>query len=113
MKLNEYQKLSKRTMPDLPFPSTLHRQLSLSNYAMGLAGESGEVVDLLKKHVHHRHTLKVVDIKAELGDVLHYVSGISSMLGITLEDVATANIEKLRKRYPNGFSEEASINRSE
>lgn len=89
------------------------KALDLSNYSMGLAGESGEVVDLLKKHVHHGHELDREKVKGELGDVLHYASGLATMLGFTLEEVATANVEKLRKRYPNGFNKEDSINRSE
>lgn len=112
MKLNEYQKWGWRTMP----PRTVdkvQRALDISNYSMGLAGETGEIVDLLKKHIHHGHELDREKVKAELGDVLHYVSGLTSMLGFTLEDVATANITKLQKRYPNGFSEKDSINRKE
>lgn len=112
MKLNEFQKLSWRTMP-APTLDPAQKALNISNYSMGLAGESGEVVDLLKKHVHHGHELDREKLKNELGDVLHYASGLASLMGLTLEDVAHANVEKLQKRYPNGFSEEDSINRTE
>lgn len=110
MKLNEYQEMSKRTLPSC-YHSKTKRILNLSNYAMGLAGESGEVVDLLKKHLHHDHQLDRQELKNELGDTLHYLAGIASMVGLSLEDVATANIEKLRKRYPTGFNSQDSINR--
>ena len=112
MKLNEYQKLGWRTMP---FPSIdkVEKAMALSNYAMGLAGESGEVVDLLKKHVHHGHELDRDALRLELGDALHYLSGLASMCGMTLEEVATANVKKLSDRYPKGFSTEDSINRTD
>lgn len=109
MKLNEYQELSKRTLPE--WRTAQNRRESLSNYAMGLAGESGEVVDLLKKSVYHGHQFNAEELKGELGDVLHYLAGLATMCGMTLEDVASANIAKLQKRYPKGFSKEASINR--
>lgn len=110
--LKEYQELSTRTMP----PETddkVQRASDISNYSMGLAGEAGEVVDMLKKHIHHGHELDSVEALKELGDVLHYLSGLTSMLGFTLEEVATVNIEKLWKRYPKGFTIEDSVNRSE
>ncbi len=109
MKLNEYQELSERTLPD--YLTWEDKRLALSNYSMGLAGESGEVIDILKKSVHHGHMLDVSEVKTELGDVLHYVSGLSTMLGLKLEDIANGNVDKLLKRFPNGFNSEDSINR--
>lgn len=108
----QYQELSKRTMPK---GAASHEEfkLNLSNYAMGLAGEAGEVVDLLKKHLHHGHELDKQEVVKEIGDVMHYAAGVCSMLGIDFEGVATCNIKKLEERYPNGFSVTDSINRSE
>lgn len=103
--MNEYQKLSSRT-----FPNGSIRD-NLSNYALGLTGESGEVADAIKKTIYHGHQLDVDEIKKELGDVLHYVAGLADFLGLTLEEIAFGNIEKLKARYPNGFSEKDSINR--
>jgi NTP pyrophosphatase (non-canonical NTP hydrolase) len=80
---------------------------------MGIAGEAGEVSDLLKKHVFHGHSVEREDVKKELGDVLWYVSQIATEFNISLEIVAEANIEKLKKRYPKGFREEDSIHREE
>lgn len=105
MNLNEFQKQSTRTLPK---GSQFNR---LSNYALGITGESGEVADELKKVIYHGHDLDVEKIEKELGDVLHYVSGLASMLDLSLEDIAKKNIEKLKARYPNGFSEEDSKNR--
>lgn len=79
--------------------------------ALGLAGEAGEVVDLIKKHRFHGHDLDREALVGELGDVLHYLAAEARCHGIKLEEVARHNIAKLAKRYPNGFSHEASRNR--
>lgn len=105
MKLNEYQELSKRTMPNKDLKK------DLANYALGLTGESGEVADHVKKYVFHGHSLDHMAIKKELGDVLHYIAGLCTLNHFTLEEVAAANIEKLNERYPDGFSQQDSINR--
>lgn len=110
MKLNEYQELSRRTLPDTGI------EKDLSNYCMGLAGESGEVIDLLKKVIHHGHPLTdqiKKKVHEEIGDVMHYVAGLCTMMGFTLEEVCEGNIDKLERRYPSGFSTERSVNRSE
>lgn len=111
MNLNKYQNLSKRTLPE--FDEHEGREGALANYGLGLTGESGEVVDHIKKHVFHGHELNTKEIENELGDVLHYLAGLATMCDLTLEGIATKNIDKLKKRYPNGFSEEDSINRKE
>jgi NTP pyrophosphatase (non-canonical NTP hydrolase) len=105
MNLNDYQQMSSRTAKK--------HDGELTNYGLGIAGESGEVADLIKKSVFHGHDINQEDIKKELGDVLWYVSQIARLAGLSLEEVATANIEKLYKRYPDGFSIEKSINRTE
>ncbi|MGN0449077.1 MAG: nucleoside triphosphate pyrophosphohydrolase family protein, partial [Ruminococcus sp.] len=116
MNFNEYQELSKRTMPEPEIKGVILRiydKQAKANYAMGLSGESGEVTDLIKKELFHGHSEDPFGIQKELGDVLHYLSGLATMYGLTLEEVAMANIEKLKKRYPDGFSQEASINRED
>jgi NTP pyrophosphatase (non-canonical NTP hydrolase) len=114
MKLNEYQELSKRTMPKEEFMGVIgYTNEHKSNYAMGLSGETGEVVDVIKKEIFHGHPENKEKVKDELGDVLHYLSGLATMYGLTLEEVATHNINKLYKRYPQGFNSVASINRME
>jgi NTP pyrophosphatase (non-canonical NTP hydrolase) len=82
-----------------------------ATYALGLAGEAGEVCDLLKKAWGHQHALDHEELKKELGDVLWYVAALASQFDMTLEDVAAANVAKLSARYPKGFSPEASRNR--
>lgn len=105
MRLNEYQNLSKRTLPNDGLKD------NLTNYALGLVGESAEVSEHVKKAVFHGHKLDVDKLKEELGDQLHYAAGLASFLGLTLEEIAYDNIKKLEKRYKDGFSKEASRNR--
>ena len=88
-------------------------EADLVNGAMGLCGESGEVADLLKKHIFHGEDLDLDNLKKELGDVCWYIAQICNAAGLKLEDVMRGNIEKLKRRYPDGFSEEASKNRKE
>lgn len=107
MNLNEYQKKSARTLPQKG--NHFHK---LSNYALGVAGEAGEVADEIKKIVYHGHNLNIDYLRVELGDVLHYVAGLATMLDTNLEDIAKQNISKLEARYPKGFSEEDSRNRT-
>lgn len=107
MDANDYQILVERTMK-LQSPNE-----ALSNYSMGLAGESGELIDLLKKHVYHDHPLNIDKVRNELGDIIWYVSAISSQLGIELNAVMNLNIAKLRARFPNGFSSADSIARAD
>lgn len=80
---------------------------------LGIAGEAGEVADLIKKEYFHGHPRDPEKMKEELGDVLHYLAMCAWSYDWTLEEVAQANIDKLAKRYPNGFEVERSINRSE
>ena len=68
-------------------------------------------IDYIKKHLFHGHKLDPAKITDELGDVLWYIAGCCSILGVDMEDVAVGNIEKLRKRYPEGFDKERSIER--
>lgn len=100
--LDEYQTEAMRSAP---------QEQQLVTFALGIAGESGEIVDLIKKHIGHGHPLDVEKLKRELGDVLWYVAGLAHLHGIALSDVAQTNIEKLEKRYPNGFNTADSIAR--
>jgi NTP pyrophosphatase (non-canonical NTP hydrolase) len=83
----------------------------LAAYGLGIAGEAGECADLIKKHIGHGHPLDVVKLKLELGDVLWYVAGLAELAGLTLSEVASANLAKLEKRYPSGFNTADSIAR--
>ncbi len=74
--------------------------------ALGLAGESGEVVDLLKKHLFHGKPLDIDKLIMELGDVRWYLEVLAYMAGVSMEEIERRNVEKLRLRYPNGFKKE-------
>jgi NTP pyrophosphatase (non-canonical NTP hydrolase) len=108
MNFNEYQDLTTRTAGTFE-----DKQTELVAWAMGIGGESGEVVDIIKKHVFHGHELESLKTIYELGDLLFYIARMANALGCTLEDVAEFNIEKLEKRYPEGFSTERSVNRED
>lgn len=81
--------------------------------ALGLAGEAGEFANLVKKMTAHGHTFDHNALKDELGDVLWYLAEAATASGINLNEVAQENVDKLLKRYPEGFSQENSINRED
>lgn len=98
MNFNDYQKEARLTAnTDLTLVN------ALCNWSMGIAGESGELVDYIKKVVYHGKPLDKDNIISELGDILWYIANLAKELDITLEDVAFSNIMKLRNRYPDGF----------
>lgn len=105
MGMSEYQLLAMRT-------SNTRGVGKLINGVMGLCGESGEVMDLVKKHLYQGHELDGAQLVEELGDVLWYIAEVANYLGIDLGEIAYQNIEKLRKRYPEGFDENRSIHRT-
>lgn len=106
MTLNEYQDLAQRTSN-----RALDVKGHLFNGVLGLAGEAGECADLLKKHYYQDGRNFVDDLEDELGDVLWYVAESAKAIGVTLEEVAQRNIDKLRRRYPEGFSADRSLHR--
>lgn len=81
---------------------------NLVNGALGLAGEAGEVSDSLKKNLFHGHAFNKESLVEELGDVLWYVALLAQAIETDLATVMALNIQKLTKRYPNGFDPEAS-----
>lgn len=113
MDANEYQLLAGRTLIDGPDATYTDLETMLVWNALGLAGEAGEVADTIKKAVFHRHPLDRVELVKELGDVLWYVAALCTKLEIPLENVMILNIQKLRKRYPDGYSSEASLKRDD
>ena len=108
MTIKEYQSLAMRTVnPDLS------KKDMLINSVMGLCGESGEAIDIVKKWYAHGHELDIEHFKKELGDIAWYLAEAATAIGVELEDILEANIEKLKQRYPEGFDTEKSINRKE
>ncbi len=84
----------------------------LLHAAMGLATESGEFVDQLKKHIFYGKPIDIINIKEETGDVMWYIAVAVNVLQTTLNDIMEGNIEKLQKRYPAKFTEDAALNRN-
>lgn len=110
MKFSEYQREAARTRN--PAIESDYRESSLQS-GLGIAGEAGEVADYLKKVIFHGHQVDVTKLVKELGDVLWYIADLATTNGIDLDDVAQANIEKLKKRYPEGFTSAQSIHRTD
>jgi NTP pyrophosphatase (non-canonical NTP hydrolase) len=82
------------------------------NGVMGLNGEAGEVIDMVKKYMYQGHGLSKEEVIDELGDTLWYINLIANSINMSLEDIAKYNIDKLQKRYPKGcFRIEDSVNR--
>ena len=108
MTINEYQKLAMKTLnPELS------KKDVLINGVMGLCGESGEAIDIVKKWLAQGHELDKVKLAKELGDIAWYLAETAYALEIPLEDILRGNIEKLAKRYPEGFAAERSLHREE
>ena len=108
MTANEYQRLAMVTLnPDLS------QKESLINGVMGLCGEAGEAIDVVKKHLAQGHELDRDKLIKELGDVAWYLAETATALDVSLEEVLERNLEKLRARYPEGFDAQRSIHREE
>ena len=106
MTINEYQTAAMRTSSKEILPSE-----HLMNGALGLAGESGEVADIVKKVFMQGHPMDREHLAKELGDVCWYIAETATAIGYDLETIMQMNIEKLMKRYPEGFSTEKSQHR--
>ena len=106
MTANEYQRLALTTLNP-----ALSKKDVLINGVMGLCGESGEAIDIVKKHLAQGHELDRDALVKELGDIAWYLAETAYALDVTLDDVLEGNIQKLKQRYPEGFAAEKSINR--
>lgn len=103
MKINEYQELAMTTLNP-----KLSKKEVLINSVMGLCGEAGEAIDIVKKWFAQGHELDKEHLAKELGDIAWYLAEAATALDIPLEDILQANINKLKQRYPNGFEEKRS-----
>lgn len=104
---NEYQKLALRTLN----PELSEKDI-LINGVMGLCGESGEAIDLVKKHLAQGHPLDKAKLAKELGDIAWYLAETAHAIGYDLDDIFKMNIAKLAARYPEGFDSERSLDRN-
>ena len=106
MLVNDYQEKAMTTLNP-----ALDKKDVLINSVMGLCGESGEAIDLVKKWLMQGHELDKEHLIKELGDVAWYLAEAATALDVPLETVLQGNLDKLRQRFPNGFSTEASVHR--
>lgn len=104
---NDYQKLAMRTC-SIPCDDL---GAMLNHAVFGLTSEAGEVSGILQK-VYQGHSVDPMHLKKELGDCLWMIAEACQALGFEMDDVMETNIEKLKARYPEGFSAERSINRA-
>lgn len=83
------------------------------NACLGLAGEVGEMNDMIKKWVFHEKELNFIHLKKELGDVMWYVAMMCQSMDWNLDDILQMNVDKLKARYPEGFDVIKANNRQE
>ena len=104
MTINEYQELAMTTLnPELT------KKDVLINSVMGLCCESGEAIDIVKKWMAQGHELDKEHLTKELGDIAWYLAEAATALEFPLDDILQANIDKLKKRYPDGFDAQKSL----
>lgn len=108
MTINEYQEAAMRTSRKGGFAIE-----HLFNGVLGLVGESGEVADIVKKVAFQGHELDREHIAKELGDICWYIAETATAIGYDLETIMQMNVDKLMKRYPEGFDTERSQNRED
>lgn len=127
---NEYQVLAMRTndrkgtdriekaiellcRPDKPkcFTPVVEDLGGVLNGCLGLAGESGEVLDMIKKWIFHEKDLDREHLKKEIGDVMWYVAMLCESFGFDLDEILQMNVDKLKARYPEGFDPEKANHR--
>ena len=106
--INRYQELAMRTANLNASPKEL-----LMECGLGIAGEAGEVADRIKKSTRQGHEIDREKLLEELGDVAWYIAYGCYLLNADMESVLQCNIDKLRKRYPEGFDAERSVRRTE
>lgn len=106
MYFKEYINACKRT-----YTFQGHPKIDTSLICMGLAGETGEVIDYLKKVHFQGHELNKEKLISEMGDMMWYFAMLCFFYSINFEDILNKNVEKLKLRYPDGFDTQKSINR--
>lgn len=105
-----YMTAAMKYLPDMPYYNLDQLEYGL----IGLNGEAGEAIDILKKAMFQGHKLDHHHLVSELGDVLWCLACSANAIGYSLDDLMKVNLEKLEKRYPEGhFSTDRSINRAE
>lgn len=108
MDFQSYQKAASRTLQ-----CSMTKEQLICNIILGLCGESGEIADYLKKHLFHGHDLDLAILQKEIGDQLWYLFMLAEYYRLDMAKIAQMNIDKLWKRYPNGFNHDDSRKRKD
>ena len=98
---------------DILFSKPEDKVGKLLHASVGVAGEAGELLDSIKKHWIYGADLDKENILEECGDLLFYVTACLLHSGFTLREAMEHNVEKLRKRYPEGYTDQAARNRAD
>lgn len=106
MTIEEFQKLASRTF------NSKDLDVDIMHVTLGMVTESAEIADAIKKHIAYGREIDVVNIKEELGDLLWYISMAMDIFGFEPSDVFKTNIEKLKIRYPDKYSDELAETRN-
>ncbi|MBE9390347.1 nucleoside triphosphate pyrophosphohydrolase family protein [Vagococcus salmoninarum] len=96
MEFNEYQSLANRTLHG--------NEQVLTNCALGLASEAGQVLEVIRNYTFENHQMDQEELIKEMGDVLWYLSQIAEWANIPFEEVAKQNIDMLQQRYPERYA---------
>ena len=111
MNYKEYQSQSERRCLNLK--DNLREDLSDELHkVIGISTEAGELLDAYKKHFAYGKNLDVVNVGEEIADIMWYISNLCRIKGIDLEEMMERNINKLKARYPDKFSQEKALNRN-
>lgn len=111
MEYKDYQEQSQRTFAYRNEPLS-QNQTDLLHCAIGLSTESGELLDAFKKHIYYGKQLDAVNVGEEIADCMWYISNLCRLMDIDMEKILENNIDKLRVRYPEKFTNEHAINRN-
>jgi len=106
MNIEQYQKEAIRTLSkcETGLLDDLHM-------IMGMQTEAAEIADVYKKYIAYGKPLDLFNVKEELGDLMWYVANMCNQQGWDLSEILATNIEKLKARYPDKFTNEQALNR--
>lgn len=105
MDIKTYTDLSDRTCKHVESLTMDAKKYDLMHATLGIAGESGEIVDAVKKHVIYNKDLDVANMREEIGDIMWYIALACRTLDFDMEEILQENIEKLAKRYPEKYTD--------
>jgi len=99
MNLKDYQKLCKNTAKKFS-----DKNLEIATWGLGVSGEAGDIASCIKKYYAHQNKEVKDGIKENIGDMLWYTAMVCNHFNWSLDEILTANYQKLKNRYPEGFS---------